>query len=181
MRRLGYRPSLDGLRAVAILLVVAVLPRSWLPGGTLGVDLFFVLSGFLITTLLLEERGATGDVSLPHFYARRALRLLPALWLLLIVYVAYGLANGHHGLPSHVLGAAAIGAGHVANFFAAAGSPNQAHYLVHLWSLAQEEQFYLLWPIVLLALLRRGVSTRTLLLGFATLVVAVPSSGGRCM
>jgi peptidoglycan/LPS O-acetylase OafA/YrhL len=170
MEKLGYRPALDGIRAVAILLVVAA-HAGWLSGGTLGVDLFFVLSGFLITTLLIEEHQTTNKVSLPSFYARRALRLLPALWLLLIAYVAYGLVNGHHGSPGHVLGAAAIGIGYVANFFAAAWSPSQAHYLMHLWSLAQEEQFYLLWPVALVAFLRRDISSTKLLRGLMVLLV----------
>ena len=75
--KLGYRPALDGLRAVAIALVVGIHAFGWPYGGQLGVDLFFVLSGFLITTLLLEERDRTGRVALKAFYARRARRLMP--------------------------------------------------------------------------------------------------------
>ena len=90
MGALAYRPSLDGLRAAAILIVVAC-HAGWLPSGTLGVELFFVLSGFLITTLLTEEHRRTGEISLSAFYTRRAARLLPGLWLLLGVYVGYGL------------------------------------------------------------------------------------------
>ena len=92
---LGYRPALDGVRAIAIAGVIAyhVLPSN---GGYLGVHLFFVLSGFLITTLLLEERDRTGTISLRRFYARRALRLLPALAVALafvtLVYMATGRA-----------------------------------------------------------------------------------------
>jgi len=79
-QRLGYRPALDGLRAVAIALVILVHTESGLfPGGYIGVDLFFVLSGFLITTLLLEEHGRDGSVNLGRFYLRRTLRLYPAL------------------------------------------------------------------------------------------------------
>src|SRR5947209_1414105 len=87
--RLGHRPWLDGLRGVACLLVLGLhcLPAR-LPGGFLGVDLFFVLSGFLITCLLLQEWEQTGGVSLPAFYARRALRLLPAVVTLLAVCTA---------------------------------------------------------------------------------------------
>src|SRR5215510_4536579 len=81
-RRLGYIPALDGLRAIAIALVVAFHATGFPPGGWLGVDLFFVLSGFLITTLLIERRG--GD-SIGLFYRRRAARLLPALVFLLVV------------------------------------------------------------------------------------------------
>ena len=79
--RLGYRPALDGVRGVAIAIVVAFHAFGWPGGGTLGVDLFFVLSGFLITTLLLEEHEAMGMVSIRRFYGRRARRLLPALFV----------------------------------------------------------------------------------------------------
>ena len=86
---LGYRPSLDGVRGIAILLVLTVHTNhlfgwSLLKGGSIGVDIFFVLSGFLITCILLEEWAATGSVNLRHFYVRRCLRLVPALILVLI-------------------------------------------------------------------------------------------------
>src|SRR5207244_12006457 len=86
--RLGYRPSLDGIRGLAIASVVGFHAFGHPSGGYLGVDLFFVLSGFLITTLLLEERHERGRVSLRAFYARRALRLLPALVVMLPTAVA---------------------------------------------------------------------------------------------
>src|SRR5690349_15564871 len=78
-RRFGYRPQLDGVRALAILPVVGFHAWVFPKGGYLGVDTFFVLSGFLITTLLVEEAQANGRISLPHFYYRRVLRLVPAL------------------------------------------------------------------------------------------------------
>jgi len=172
-RTLGHRPSLDGLRGVAILLVVAA-HAGVLGGGTLGVDLFFVLSGFLITTLLLEEHASTGAISLRAFYVRRAARLLPALWLLLAAYALYAsLAGGSLGSAGHVAGATAIGLGYVANFFAAAWSPAQCHYLAHLWSLAEEEQFYVLWPLALVVLLRREVRMAAVVRALGVLVVAV--------
>lgn len=172
VRKLGYLPSFDGMRAIAILLVLAT-HAGVLPGGTLGVDLFFVLSGFLITTLLLEEHETAGTLSVQAFYARRAFRLLPALWLLLGVYAIHALLqHGRLGSPGHIGGAALIGFGYVANFFAAAWSPHQAHYLMHLWSLAQEEQYYLLWAPLLLFVLVRG-QIRTILCGIAVLVVLV--------
>src|SRR5436305_500174 len=92
-RALGYQPALDGLRALAITLVVC-FHFFGLPGGYLGVDLFFVLSGFLITTLLLEERARYEAISFGRFYLRRALRLFPALWVFLaaslVIYAALG-------------------------------------------------------------------------------------------
>jgi peptidoglycan/LPS O-acetylase OafA/YrhL len=147
--KLGYVPALDGIRAVAIVLVLSDhlfgIPR----GGQVGVDLFFALSGFLITTLLLEERAATGTVSLRGFYARRSRRLFPALGALLTTYLLWDAAHGVNGLAN-----VAMGGLYFANFVEAFVSPNPVFYtgLDHLWSLAQEEQFYLVWPLVLLAL-----------------------------
>lgn len=145
--RLGYQPRLDGLRAVAIVLVIGIHLSGEPPGGYMGVDLFFVLSGFLITTLLLEERQIHGSVSLSRFYARRALRLFPALWVFLFVSLAlFGLEG-----RSHLLGAA-LGATYLTNVGVIAGHYDSTYG--HLWSLAVEEQFYIAWPILLLVALR---------------------------
>ena len=101
---LGHRPQLDGLRAVAVAAVVAIhslqvfdwsWSKSFLTGGFAGVDLFFVLSGFLITSLLLEEWKETGQISVPRFYARRALRLLPALFVVVVAQACYSVATGN--------------------------------------------------------------------------------------
>lgn len=147
MERLGYRPELDGLRGVAILLVVAFHAYGHPSGGFLGVDVFFVLSGFLITTLLLEERQATGRVDVVAFYLRRGRRLLPALAVLLVVVIA---ADWPRAVP-----AAAASAFYISNIVRASGGPGAlAGPLGHLWSLAQEEQFYLFWPALLPFLLR---------------------------
>jgi peptidoglycan/LPS O-acetylase OafA/YrhL len=161
--RLGYQPALDGIRAVAIASVVGFHVFDYPRDGFLGVDLFFALSGFLITTLLVEEFGQQGAVSLRAFYRRRALRLLPALFILLAVYlvIAIGkaLSDGNiHSLKRSILGVAA-GAGYVSNFMLAAhGVTGIVQPVNHLWSLAAEEQFYFLWPPVLFLVLR-GRST----------------------
>jgi peptidoglycan/LPS O-acetylase OafA/YrhL len=164
-----HLPALDGLRGVAILLVFSVHCFEWPPGGHLGVDLFFILSGFLITTLLLEEHSATGRISLRAFYARRARRLLPALALLLAAYLAIDAVKGQNGLK-----AAAFGGLYVANLVEAFGRhpgvlTNSG--LDHLWSLAQEEQFYLVWPVLvpLVALVRRPVRLLAIAIGFLIL------------
>lgn len=155
--RLGHRPALDGIRGLAIILVAIhhlchIVPGLLIviSGGYLGVDLFFVLSGFLITSLLVEEHAATGGVSLSRFYIRRALRLLPAVAAALVFTVVVGL----------VLGFAAIGitpirlvsvVGYFANWIRAY-EPADVWFLSHFWSLAIEEQFYLIWPVLLIAL-----------------------------
>jgi peptidoglycan/LPS O-acetylase OafA/YrhL len=152
--RLGYRPALDGLRGVSILAVMLYHTRL-LPGGFLGVDVFFVLSGFLITSLLLEEHASTGRVSLRAFYVRRALRLLPALAPLVAIaggaMIARDPSAGTVGFVLSVIF-------YVANWAIVYGLPQGL--LGHAWSLAIEEQFYLLWPPLLLLLLgwlrRRG-------------------------
>ncbi|HVN51750.1 MAG TPA: acyltransferase family protein [Acidimicrobiales bacterium] len=155
-----YRPALDGLRAIAVLAVLAYhWPASWMPGGFLGVEVFFVISGYLITSLLLGERVRTGTTDLKAFWARRARRLLPALFTLLAVVSAVWLI----WYPSEVAGlrgAVVAALAYVTNwyliavkqsYFASVGRPSP---FLHLWSLAVEEQFYLVWPLVLLGLLR---------------------------
>jgi peptidoglycan/LPS O-acetylase OafA/YrhL len=146
--RLGHVPALDGIRGIAILLVLAYHAYGHPSGGFFGVDVFFVLSGFLITTLLLEEIRATGRVSFRRFFARRARRLLPALIPFLIVVAVF-----HRGQPERA--AADVGAGllYATNIIRAAGTSNTLPTIGHLWSLAEEEQFYLLWPAVLVVLL----------------------------
>ena len=115
MKRLGYVPALDGLRGIAIALVVGYHYFGIPPGGSVGVDLFFVLSGFLITTLLLEERATVG-LSLRRFYVRRARRLFPALGALVVVYLLVTAAQGEN----HVV-VAAIGISYAANAVLAFG------------------------------------------------------------
>jgi peptidoglycan/LPS O-acetylase OafA/YrhL len=175
--RPGRLPGLDGLRALAIVAVLTFhLDPSWLPGGFLGVDVFFVVSGFLITTLLVRERAATGGLDLPGFWTRRARRLLPALLVCVPASVLLArLSEGDLlvGIGRQVLGAFTftsnwleLAAG--SDYFAAT-TPT---LFMNLWSLAVEEQFYLLWPLAVLVLLRvtRGYEARAAVaLGLAVL------------
>jgi peptidoglycan/LPS O-acetylase OafA/YrhL len=151
---IGYRPALDGIRAVAVLAVLAG-HSGWLSGGFLGVDVFFALSGFLITTLLTEEYDASGSIALSLFYARRALRLLPALLLLVVVCTGILLATLPAELGPLALHEAAAVVFYLANWAWVFGLPLGIYG--HTWSLGIEEQFYLLWPLALLALIRAGI------------------------
>jgi peptidoglycan/LPS O-acetylase OafA/YrhL len=165
--RLRHVPALDALRGIAILLVLAVHTDDALPGGVLGVDLFFVLSGFLITSLLLNEWERDGDISFRSFYRRRALRLLPALFTMLaVVTVAAALtSNSFRTELTWVL----YSVFYVTNVAAIRGDGIDAENLQHMWSLAAEEQFYLVWPVVLLFVLRGRVQPRTLVLVLASI------------
>ena len=160
---LPYRPDIDGLRAVAVLAVVLfhAFP-GWLRGGFIGVDVFFVISGFLITSILLRELGQD-KFSFAGFYARRVRRIFPALVLVLAACLAFGwvaLFPDEYGqLGKHVVG----GAGFAANFFywAQVGyfdTAAETKPLLHLWSLGIEEQFYILWPVVLLLAWKRRIN-----------------------
>jgi Predicted acyltransferases len=161
--QLAYQPSLDGLRALAVAAVVVFhLHETGLTGGFLGVDTFFVLSGFLITTLLVLEWRRTTSIGLIAFWARRARRLLPALILMLIAVAIFA----HFEVPTtelHRLRWDGIaGLFYVANWRFVVS--NQSYFDLfsaaspfrHLWSLAIEEQFYLVWPLVTIACLRLG-------------------------
>ncbi len=176
MTRIAYVPGLDGLRGAA---VVAVLyfHGSHLQGGFLGVDLFFVLSGFLITSLLLAEGGASGHIGLAHFWERRARRLLPALGVLLVGVAAYAWLAADAGELHRIRLDGLATMFYVANwrdifakadYFALFSAPSP---LEHTWSLAIEEQFYLVWPLVFVGLValarRRSGSTRRRLAGLA--------------
>jgi peptidoglycan/LPS O-acetylase OafA/YrhL len=153
--RLSYSPGLDGLRAIAVMAVLLYhADLTWIPGGFLGVEVFFVISGYLITALLLAEWHQKGRISLKDFWLRRARRLLPALYVLLVVTLTFSVVF----LPGEVaeLRADVIAAvGYVTNWFLILGqqsyfeSVGRPSLLQHLWSLAVEEQFYLIWPIVL--------------------------------
>ncbi|MEY3093050.1 MAG: acyltransferase family protein [Ilumatobacteraceae bacterium] len=159
--RVPYLPGLDGLRALAVLAVIVYHANSnWLPGGFLGVEVFFVISGYLITLLIVAEHERTDSLSLRGFWARRARRLLPALvvmMFLLVVWTAFFERDALGALRGDVIAGALYGS----NWFqvwigAGYTAVNDFAPLRHLWSLAVEEQFYLLWPLVMAAILRRG-------------------------
>lgn len=142
-----YIPGLDGLRALSVALVLLFHARvPGLPGANVGVDLFLVLSGFLITALLLDEQARSGSIALKRFYLRRAWRLMPALLLLLALYAlcAPWLWPDY---PFHLRDGLGMLL-YVTNLAMATG--NTAEKLLHGWSLGLEEQFYLLWPCLLL-------------------------------
>jgi peptidoglycan/LPS O-acetylase OafA/YrhL len=187
-----HLPALNGLRALAVLGVMAYhLQLGWASGGYLGVDLFFVLSGFLITTLLLEEWVVSGTLNLAAFWARRARRLLPALFLVLVALALYLVLNarlsspGANGLVdlSALRGDALATLFYVGNwhavyahqsYFAQFSTPSP---LQHTWSLAIEEQFYLVWPPVLLILLRAARRSWRQVGLLVTVVVGLLSAG----
>ena len=156
--KLGYVPELDGVRGLAILFVLGnhiPLGRlsSLLPGGFAGVDIFFVLSGFLITTLLVQEFDATGSINLRNFYTRRALRLGPALLAMLTVLCVFSFLLYDKSRAQGNCRDAFIALFYASNWVRVF-SKNQLGLLAHTWSLSTEEQFYLLWPLILLALLK---------------------------
>jgi peptidoglycan/LPS O-acetylase OafA/YrhL len=173
-----YRPFLDGLRAVAVLgVLVYHLNRNWLPGGFLGVDIFFVLSGYLITMLLLTEQRDTGRIHLPAFWARRIRRLLPALLVVLVVMVVLIDIGGDPLAQGQARGDLLSTLFYFANWhFITSGQSYFTQFVAvspdrHTWSLAIEEQFYLFWPIVVALVLAR-FRRRTLAAVAATVAVA---------
>ncbi len=191
---LGYLPGIDGLRAVSVLAVLAFHhyfigghDPGFAPGGFLGVEVFFVVSGYLITALLLAERRQTGRVSLQRFWLRRARRLLPALFALLAVVILYALLflpDSIDTLKSNTVAALTYTSNWwlVISHQSYASEAGRPGLLKHLWSLAIEEQFYLLWPPLLLLGLRKLGRIRMLrtMLGVAlasTVLMAILVSG----
>lgn len=171
--RLGYRPELDGMRGIAILLVF--FHHAGIPivhGGHIGVDIFFVLSGFLITALLWQEHEKYGRISLKNFYIRRLLRLTPALALLLVLFGGFTLLTKSGEALIKTGKAILFTALYISDFalafdFAALGS------LEHTWSLAIEEHFYLLFPLTLVLLLAKKWSRKSMLWLFGILIVLI--------
>jgi peptidoglycan/LPS O-acetylase OafA/YrhL len=171
---------LDGIRAIAVLAVIAYhLSFGWAPGGLLGVQVFFVLSGYLITDLLVAEYRRHQGIRLKQFWLRRARRLLPALFVVLFVTVGWAtlfdrsqLGALRSDLPSSIFyGSNWWFIFHHVSYFARFGPPSP---LGHLWSLSIEEQFYLVWPLLVLAGMRWIHSKRSLMV--LTLAVAAGSA-----
>ena len=178
-RGLSYMPALDGLRAVAVMAVLLYHGNvSWARGGYFGVDAFFVLSGFLITSLLLAEWRSTRRIDLKAFWIRRARRLLPAV-LVVVAAIALYAATVAQPVELHQLRRDAFSTlGYVANwnqifshqsYFEQYAAPSP---LRHVWSLAIEEQFYLLWPLVVFGLLRLGRGSRRALAATCAVLAA---------
>jgi peptidoglycan/LPS O-acetylase OafA/YrhL len=179
-------PGLDGVRALAVLVVIGFHEgASGLPGGFLGVDIFFVLSGFLITDLLVSGYDRTGRMDLARFWIRRARRLLPALAVMLVVVTAAATvieAGQEASLRLALLAATTYTSNwyqilHHVSYFAAAGQAAAPPPLDHLWSLAIEEQFYLAWPLIVWCLILRLTARRArvtcALIGAAVSAVAM--------
>jgi peptidoglycan/LPS O-acetylase OafA/YrhL len=168
----SHIPSLDGMRAVSVLAVVVghlagtagapdlLRPLDHL--GYIGVRVFFVISGYLITYLLLTEKAATSSISLYGFYARRAIRILPAFYLYLAVVIVFALGGAVQLGGMEVLAAATF----VINYL-----DERSWVLNHIWSLSVEEQFYLFWPCVVLMLSRKGLALAAVLVLIASPLV----------
>jgi len=178
----GYQPALDGLRGVAVTLVLFFHGGfTWMAGGYVGVSVFFTLSGFLITSLLILEHQRTGSVSWPGFVSRRAKRLLPASLLCLVAISLLAWAGEFATVP-HLRRDVIASALQVANWNALNGSGSYADLLSraagvsspvdHYWSLAVEEQFYWVWPFAFLLLLRVSKGRVRLFVNLALLAVA---------
>ena len=183
-----YLPGLDGLRAIAVIAVIAFHEQlGWAPGGLLGVAVFFTLSGYLITDLLLGQWAASGRLALADFWIRRARRLLPALFVMLAVVSAWVTVADRAQLE-RLRDAVIAAATYSSNWYLI--TQNQSYFarfappapLDHLWSLAVEEQFYLVWPWLLLAglvclrRLRKGRPGGTTWLALPTLALAAGSA-----
>src|ERR1051325_9658695 len=179
--RLSYITGLDGIRAVAVMAVLFYHANApWALGGFLGVETFFVLSGFLIPSLLLTEWRSEGNISLKHFWLRRARRLLPAVWVLLAVLPILAVFFGRDALPrlKEDIPAALL---YITNwvyivrevpYFEAFG---RQPLLQQLWSWAVAEQFYLLWPLILVFLLRTVKQNRMGLPLTTSIMIAISS------
>ena len=159
--RMPYLPGLDGLRAIAVIgVMIYHANHSWLQGGYLGVEVFFVISGYLITLLLIGEHERSGSVNLVQFWKRRFRRLLPALYVMMALVAVYVAAFATER-REETRGDFVAAIGYVSNWYQILvgqgyGAGEAFVPLRHLWSLAVEEQFYLVWPLVMVLLMRRA-------------------------
>ncbi len=182
-RRLGHVPGFDGIRGIGVLIVFVshmfvILPLPTfivIPGGTVSLDAFFVLSGFLITTLLLREQQRSGRIGIGAFYRRRVVRLVPALAAVVLAMSVFALLT--HTWSSQYPASILSVSFYYSNYFVAA-SPNAycgnlAPGFGHLWSLSFEEQFYLLWPWITIALLTIRMRLRTVVAILLVLIAIV--------
>lgn len=158
---LGYRPELDGFRGISIILVfIHHVFHSILPGGFLGVDMFFVLSGFLITSLLLQEWHFDRKISLKNFYIRRLFRLMPAVFFISLLLFGYAFAFLDESAASNTFKGIWLTLSYNSNWFYAFNFASANNPLGVTWSLAIEEQFYLVFPVLLYFALRYKFSNR---------------------
>lgn len=157
-RPMGYQPGLDGIRAISVVAVMLYHAGfGWMHGGFYGVEVFFVVSGFLITSLLLDERATTGTIGLRQFWLRRARRLLPALFAMMAAVAALGAVVGTAEQQSQLRRDLPWSIVYVGNWGQVLGevayyAPSDPPLLRHLWSLAVEEQWYIVWPLVFVAI-----------------------------
>jgi peptidoglycan/LPS O-acetylase OafA/YrhL len=151
-------PALDGVRGLGFVFVF-LFHAQYLTGGLIGVDIFFVLSGFLITSILLRERIKSGSINLFHFYMRRALRLLPALFAMIGFVIVWTWLYDPDRLAITLRDAQSVGL-YYWNFRVLdwlTDAANHQYMFIHLWSLSGEEQFYMVWPVAILAALSIGM------------------------
>lgn len=169
-KSLTYMPALDGARAIAVLMVFVIhaLPESGFPGG-LGVDIFFVISGFLITRILVKEHNRTGKLDLKTFYIKRLLRLYPAFLVMVIVTVFLWWLLDVSFVTNLIY--AAVSVTYLANIAMTVAGTGIYTYQ-HTWSLAMEEQFYLLWPVLLIGLLSWKWTRDHIILTLSVLTIA---------
>lgn len=176
--KIAYRADIEGLRAIAVLLVIAA--HAGLPGfeaGFIGVDVFFVISGYLITGLLLAEYQRHGRIKLSEFYARRLRRLLPALLLMLTIAAIAAwviLPSSEHSYQARAGASASVWLSNLHFAFASVdyfGPAAETNIYLHTWSLGVEEQFYLLWPLLILLLLKMSKTGSDVMLGMLIMLV----------
>lgn len=182
-RSVGRVPALDGLRGATVIIVfvshlevILPIPRlAVVPGGTISLDSFFVLSGFLITALMLREQARTNSVNTPWFYRRRAIRLLPPLAAVLVAQAMFAYASGvsYHEEWTSLLSVTFYYSNWKLAFNSGYLGGNIAPGLQHLWSLALEEQFYLVWPWVTIYFLTIRARLRTVVIVLVTLIAAI--------